>query len=1093
MPLRRSLPDRKRLGSYFNATNAAAFLILPLLFLALFVIRPSSAAGGGLVASYAFDEGTGTTVGDSSGNNNTGAISGATWSSAGKFGKALSFNGTAKSNFVTINDSASLHLTTGMTLEAWVNPNNTGSSWRSVIFKERPGGMTYSLYQNDGSNRPVGQVYIGAEQDAGGTAAVPLNVWTYLTLTYDGASLKLYVNGALAATKAQTGSIISSTGLLKIGGDGIWAEWYGGLIDEVRIYNRALAPAEIQTDMTTAVGPDAIAPTTPTGLTAGAVTESSVALSWNASTDNVAVAGYGVYKDLSNVAGASSTGTSTTISGLTCGTSYRFSVDAFDGAGNRSPQSAAITTSTSACDTTPPTVQITSPGNGDVLSGQVTLAANASDNKSVAGVQFRLDGANLGTEDTSSPYSLSWDSRSVANGSHAISAVARDASGNTAPAADVAVTVSNATGGSSGVFTNQTFVSGLTEPNQVVFTPDGRMLILERAGKIKVVQPGRSTPDATPLLQLSVDTNGEHGALGMVLDPGFSSNGFLYVMYTSPSLTNTLSRFTVVGNAVVPSSETILWHNIVPAAMYHQGCALAFGPDGKLYFSVGDNLSSSDSPRLTSYNGKILRINSDGSVPTDNPFFDGAGPNLDAIWARGFREPFRISFDAAGTLYIGEVGESSFEEVDRGVAGANYGWPTCEGSCSVSGMTNPIFQYGHTAGGGCIIGGFIYSGTQFPSSYRGSYFYADYSQQWIRRLTFDASGNVTGSQSFIPATDGTNGSAGQPVNLLQGPDGSLYFVDIGNLGVIGGGTVHKMSFTSNQPPVVAAQASPTSGGSPLTVNFTSTGTSDPENQPLTYSWDFGDSTSATTAAAAHTYTADGTYLARLTVSDGAGSTASSPITITVGTGGGQAPGLVAAYSFNEGAGSVLNDVSAHGNNGAIANGSWTTGKNGNALSFNGTSSMVTIPDSAALDFTTSFSIEAWVNPSASGNWATVAFKERPGGMLYSLYANNGTNHSLGQVYLNGGEQNAGSSSGVPLNTWTHLSSTYDGSSLRLYVNGVLTSTTPIAGSLAATSDPLRIGGNSIWAEFFRGRIDDVRLYNRTLGASEIQHDMNTPL
>jgi len=180
----------------------------------------SPAATNGLVAAYGFNEGSGTTVADSSGNNNRGTLSGATWTPSGRFGKALSF-AAGQSAYVSVVDSASLHLTTAMTLEAWVRPTTVSGSWRTVIFKERPSGMTYALYANDGSNRPDGQVYTTAERDSVGTASLPLNTWTHLATTYDGAALKLYVNGTQVASVPASGSIVSSNGLLKIGGNAI--------------------------------------------------------------------------------------------------------------------------------------------------------------------------------------------------------------------------------------------------------------------------------------------------------------------------------------------------------------------------------------------------------------------------------------------------------------------------------------------------------------------------------------------------------------------------------------------------------------------------------------------------------------------------------------------------------------------------------------------------------------------------------------------------------------------------------------------------------------------------------------------------------
>jgi hypothetical protein len=206
----------------------------------------------GLVAAYGFEEGSGTTTADASGLGNTGTITAGTWSTAGRFGRALSFNGT--SSLVTIPDAAALRLTTAMTVEAWVRPSSS-SSWRCAVLKETSGGLAYGLYSSDTSSRPSGYVRVGSEIDVTGPSAITLNAWTHLAATYDGANLRLFVNGTQVTSRALTGSIASSTQPLRIGGNQVWGEYFAGLIDEVRVYNRALSAAEIQTDMNAPVSP----------------------------------------------------------------------------------------------------------------------------------------------------------------------------------------------------------------------------------------------------------------------------------------------------------------------------------------------------------------------------------------------------------------------------------------------------------------------------------------------------------------------------------------------------------------------------------------------------------------------------------------------------------------------------------------------------------------------------------------------------------------------------------------------------------------------------------------------------------------------
>jgi glucose/arabinose dehydrogenase len=207
----------------------------------------------GLVAAFGFDEGVGGSVADASGRGNGGVVAGAGWAAGGRFGSALSFDGV--NDWVTVADAASLDLAAGMTLEAWVRPSGLGSVWRTVVLKETASYFAYALYGNtSGTPRPSAHVYIGGDRNTRGTAQLPVNAWSHLAATYDGAVLRLFVNGVQVSTRATTGAMAASSGPLRIGGNAVWPEWFQGLIDEVRVYDRALSAAEIQTDMNTPIG-----------------------------------------------------------------------------------------------------------------------------------------------------------------------------------------------------------------------------------------------------------------------------------------------------------------------------------------------------------------------------------------------------------------------------------------------------------------------------------------------------------------------------------------------------------------------------------------------------------------------------------------------------------------------------------------------------------------------------------------------------------------------------------------------------------------------------------------------------------------------
>jgi glucose/arabinose dehydrogenase len=451
-------------------------------------------------------------------------------------------------------------------------------------------------------------------------------------------------------------------------------------------------------------------------------------------------------------------------------------------------------------------------------------------------------------------------------------------------------------------FQHDILATGFNLPTAMKFLPDGRMLVVEFGGAIKVVPPPYTQPDPTPFLQLTdVPDPGSavnQGIMDLALDPNFSTNHYYYIFYTAGAVTShdRLSRFTANATltGTVAGSEFVLYQDpqeATASSQSHHGGAITFGNDGKIYFTTGDHFVGTNSQDLTNARGKLHRINPDGSAPTDNPFYDGNGPNWDSIWALGLRNPYRAYYDVpTGRLLIGDVGgndnATSIEELNLGVRGANYGWPNVEGNSTNPAYTNPIYSYPHNGRDASITGGFVYHGTQFPSSHQGSYFFADYTQNWIKRLTFDASGNVTGVFNFEPADGSVDGPYGDIVYLTEGPDGALYYVDIGYSdigGSFGVSKIHRIQFvTGNLPPVVQAVATPTQGATPLTVTFSSAGSSDPENQPLTYSWNFGDGQTSTLANPQHTYTTAGTYQARLTVSDGVNSTLSLPIAISAG-------------------------------------------------------------------------------------------------------------------------------------------------------------------------------------------------------------------
>ncbi|HUA66530.1 MAG TPA: LamG-like jellyroll fold domain-containing protein [Alphaproteobacteria bacterium] len=301
----------------------------------------------GLVAVYGFNEASGTIATDASGNGNNGTISGATRTPSGKYGGALVFNGT--NAVVTINSSATLQLSTAMTLEAWVNPSVVDSTWRDVIYK---GQDNYYLEGTSGNGKvpAIGGTFGGSDTVLDGTGGLPTNTWSYLAATYDGITTRLYVNGVQVASQAQTGPIATSTNPLQIGGDSFYGQFFQGIIDEVRIYDVALTAAQIQTDMNTSLPADTQPPSAPANLAATTVTVSQIDLNWLASTDNVGVAVYLVEREDPGATNFEQIGMANAVAysdtGLSANSSYTYRVRAMDASGNLSAYSEVATAAT---------------------------------------------------------------------------------------------------------------------------------------------------------------------------------------------------------------------------------------------------------------------------------------------------------------------------------------------------------------------------------------------------------------------------------------------------------------------------------------------------------------------------------------------------------------------------------------------------------------------------------------------------------------------------------------------------------------------------------------------------------------------------
>ena len=344
--------------------------------------------------------------------------------------------------------------------------------------------------------------------------------------------------------------------------------------------------------------------------------------------------------------------------------------------------------------------------------------------------------------------------------------------------------------GETGTLELQLVASGLSSPLYLT-TPAGdpRLFIVEQEGRIRIVKNGQLP--ATPFLDItgSVGAGGERGLLSVAFHPSYATNGYFYVDYTDNNGDTRIERYTVGPNpdiADVASAKLILF--IAQPYSNHNGGLVTFGPDGMLYIGMGDGGSGGD-PQNRAQNpdsllGKLLRIDVDHgdpyAIPAGNPFATSGG--APEIWALGLRNPWRFAFDrAAGLLYIADVGQNLWEEVNvapAGQGGLNYGWRIMEGlhcfnaaSCSSTGLVQPVVEYSH-ANGCSITGGFVYRGTRAPSLV-GQYFYSDYCSGWMRSFSY-ANGAVTGQTSWS-----LNVSLGNVLSFGEDSAGELYVLSAG--------------------------------------------------------------------------------------------------------------------------------------------------------------------------------------------------------------------------------------------------------------------------------------------------------------------------
>lgn len=302
--------------------------------------------------------------------------------------------------------------------------------------------------------------------------------------------------------------------------------------------------------------------------------------------------------------------------------------------------------------------------------------------------------------------------------------------------------------------------TGLEVPWSLAFLPDGRLLVTERPGRVRVLANDQLVPE--PALALDdVYANAEAGTMGIAVDPRFEENGLVYLLYTRDrpgrGPVNRVVRYREVGNVL--GEATVLLDGI-PASFLHDGGRLRFGPDGLLYVTMGDVLEADDAQDLAAMTGKILRIDRHGRTPPGNPY---SSP----VYSWGHRNPQGIDWHPlSGALWATEHGNVGNDEVNRIEAGANYGWPVIEGERIMPGMEAPVRAYSPSI---APSGASFYTGTAIPG-FRNDFFFATLQGAHLRRLRFDPADptRIVGDERLLQSR------YGRLRDVVTGPDGALY-------------------------------------------------------------------------------------------------------------------------------------------------------------------------------------------------------------------------------------------------------------------------------------------------------------------------------
>ena len=971
------------------------------------------------ILSYAVDEASGTTAADASGNGHTATLTNGPIFVAGKYGNALSFDGS--NDYATIGDIDIPG--SAFTLSLWIKHAAAQSGWGSVVMKR----LTYGFEAN-GNNLSFG-VGNGSSWNANLSLPLDVGVWQHVAAVFTGSSVSVYKNGVQVGGAVAATLTNSNVPLLF----GSWtgsAEFFNGQIDNVRLYDRALTPTELQTDMNTPLGGAAPPDTTPpqvsmTSPASGSLVSGTIALAASAS-DNIGVAGVQFFVDGAAV-GAEDTSSPYGVNWNTIGVAdgaHNLTARARDAAGNTTT-SASIPVTVANTDTTPPQVSVTSPASGSQVNDTIAIAAAASDNVGVAGVQFFVDGAAVGAEDTTSPYGVNWNTTTVANGAHSLTARARDAAGNFTTSAAIPVTVNNPdttapqvsmTAPASGSQVNATIALAATASDNVgvagvTFLVDG----------VAVGAEDTTSPYGVNWNTTTV-ADGAHNLTARARD-------------AAGNTTTSVSVSVNVANSDTTAPQVSM---TAPASGSQVNATIA------LAATASDNVGVTGVTFLV--DGAAV-----GAEDTTSPY----GVNWDTTTvANGSHNLTARARDAAGNTTTSAAVAVTVNNPDTTAPQVSMTAPA-SGS-----QVNATIALAATASDNVGVAGvtFLVDGVAVGAEDTTS----PYGVNWNTTTVADGAHNLTARAR--DAAGNTTTSAIVPVTVNNNPDTTAPQVSM---------TAPASGSQVNATIALAATASDNVGVAGVTflVDGVAVGAED-TTSPYGVNWN-----TTSVANGAHNLTARARDAAgNTTTSASVGVTVNNVATL---------PGQILSYALDETTGTNAADATGNGHTGTLTNGpTWVAGKYGNALNLDGTNDYVTIGD---IDIPASaFTMSLWIKQdTAQSGWHSVAMKSATYG-----FELNGTTLHFGVG--NGSSWSAEPSLPLDVGVWQHVAAVFNGSSLSLYKNGVQTGSV-VSATLTNSNVPLLLGSWSGSGEFFRGQIDNFRLYDRALTPTQIQTDMITPV